>query len=259
MLTMSRLTPPLSFGASLLAILFLIAGCVGTGASVSPGQLGARYLPPVRELPHHPDSLVHLSIEEKDNRLEFKFERPYGEMLRTWSASWQGVGSGAREVPGSLFRSYATFWSREMSLAALIPGRGIEGLSEDLARQILSDRQQEYEDVVQIDVYRFATSPYTPNAFSGVQLEGPGARITLRDAAGHEYRPIRVESQVPVEAFQATRRVLYARNLIYFDRVVEGRDILEDVERLELVIEEIPGNTSYAFTWTLPGSDASDH
>lgn len=241
-----------------LFLLGAVMGCAGGDSFLfNRSDIGRGYLPPVQEVSHPPDSVVYLSIEEKENNFEFNFDRSYRQLMRAWSSSWQSTGSGAPAARNARYRTFATLWSLELSLASLIPERGVESLSKDLAEQIIQERRKEYEDAVQIDIYRFAGSPYVRDAFSGVQLDRPGVRMILRDDQGNEYRPIQVESSVPSEAFQENRNVLYSRNIVYFQRLVDGRDILKDVHRLRLEVRESTPNVTYAFTWDFPEGETT--
>lgn len=229
-------------------------GCAGGSTyTVNEEQMARGYLPPTRALPHPPDSLVHLTIVEEDNHFVFELDRSYQEVASAWSASWQPAGGGAFDREGARFRSFATLWNLELSLASLIAGRGVEQLSKDLARKLIRKRKEQYGELIRFDVYRFAYSPYAyVNPFTAVQLDTPGTQIVLRDAEGNEYTPVRVETAVPRQAFMGGRTVLYAHNFIFFDRVVDGRDLFDNIERLELVVNELRTNTTYAFTWTAP-------
>lgn len=254
MMTRSAFT---RIGATLF-FLGAVMGCAGGDSFLfDRSELGRSYLPPVREVSHVPDSIAYLSIEEKENTFEFNLDRSYRQLMRDWSAAWQSTGSGAAEARGAYYRTFATLWSLELSLASLIPERGVESLSKDLAQQLIQERREEYEGTVQIDIYRFAQSPYVRNDFSGVQLDRPGIRMILKDDRDNEYRPIQVEAEIPSEAFQGGRNVLYSRNIVYFRRLVDGRDILEDVHRLQLEVRETSPSISYAFTWTFPEGEPS--
>lgn len=236
----------------LILLLLATVGCGGGSTlTLNEEQMARGYLPPTRELPHPPDSLVHLTIVEKDNRFAFMLDRSYQEIASAWSASWQPVSGGAFARDNARFRSFATLWSLELSLASLISERGIEQLSKELARKLIRKRKDQYGKLIRFHVYRFAHSPYAyVNSFTGVQLDTPGTQLLLRDAAGNEYAPVRVEAAIPREAFLAGESVLYARNLVLFERFVDGKDLLDDIEHLELVVNELRTNTSYVFTWT---------
>ncbi len=238
--------------ASLLLVLFL-AGCASSDPyAINAGDVARSYLPNERDVPHAPDSLANLSIVEKEGRLVFKTERSFKEMLRAWSATWRSVDGSART--GSLdYRTYATLWSLEASLMSLQPERGIQGLSKDLARQTIAERRGEFQDQIQIDVYRFAGSPPSRSGLSSLRLGGPGDRVLLEDGEGRTYKPVRIESGIPVETFVSTRSALYARNSLFFKRFVEGRDLLE-AERLRLEIRQsqLLGINRYYFVWTFP-------
>lgn len=234
-------------GSSLLALL-LIAGCAGGDRYAAEATEIARVpLPDTREVPHAPDSLVHLTIVEKENHLEFKLERSYEQMLRAWSAGPRG--SFARN-----FHNFATLWSLELSLASLVPGRGIEKLSKDLTQKIIRRRKEDFQETIQIDVYRFDEPPY--GSIANLWLDNPGTTVYLEDAQGRRYEPVRIEtSNRPAEVFFAGHTALYGRSRIFFDRIVNGRDLLKDTRGLRLMVQA-PYPTTIAdrrrFAWEFP-------
>lgn len=234
---------PLSWVAwhlgSMLLVLLLTGCASGSRYATDPVDIARMPLPDTRMLPHPPDSLPHVTFAEKDSHVKVEMERPYAQMLRTWSAGQRGGFRGA-------FHSYATLWSLELSLASLGPGRGIEKLSKDLARKLIQRRKENYGETIQIDVYRFDEPPYA--SIAGLWLDGPGTTIYLEDAQGHRYEPARIEtSNRPVEAFFAGETALYGRTMIYFDRIVDNRNLLKSTKRLTLVIDQWP-----AYTWSFP-------
>lgn len=227
-------------GSGMLLVLLLATGCAGGSRYRADAvEIGRRPLPDTRAVPHAADSLVHVSIIEKENHLAFELERSYERMLRAWSA-------GRRGGSGRTFRDFATLWSLELSLASLVPGRGIEQLSKDLARKIIRRRKEQYRETVQIDVYRFDEPPY--GSISHLWLDTPGTTVYLEDAQGRRYEPVRIEtSNRPLEAFFAGNTALYGRSRIFFARVVDGRDLLKDVSQLRLVVDQVPD-----FAWEFP-------
>lgn len=242
---MKILAPRLEIASVLLLAPLLLAGCAsllggGDDFDVEQGEIARSALPGTRKVPHSPDSLAHLQIVEKEGKLDFQLDKSYEELLREWSAGEQGG-------TGSFFRTHATLWSKELSLASLIPERGIQTLSKDLARDMIEERTAEYDSLVQIDVYIF-TSSLRRMSLSDLQLDSAGQRVYLRTEDGTRYEPKRIESTAPLETYQAGHQALYGRNAVFFDRYTEdGADLL-DTRELRLYVR--PGNTY--FTWTFP-------
>ncbi len=253
MLPASRL---LGIVAPAACALLLVAGCAGSNPySVTTTDIARAFLPTERELAHHPDSLAHLSVVPKDGRITFELEESYQQMMREWSATWQGTRLGGAASQRTYYHTYATLWSLELSLVSLQPGRGLQSLSLDLARRLIEERREAYQSTVQIDVYRFMRSPYTSRSLSALQIDSPGNRIVLEDGAGNTYRPTRVETGRPNQAYlPGGGTALYGRNAVYFRRMVDGKDILENVETLELTVSE-PGGIDYTFSWIFPEAD----
>ena len=235
-------------GALLGGILLLLSGCstffgsTEDDYSIEQGELATRALPSTRDVPHSPDSLAHLRLVPKNGKLDFQLDGSYKQMLLEWTA-------GQQHLSRSYFRTHATLWSKELSLASLIPERGVNTLSEDLARKMVRERTAEYDSLLQIDVYVFAPSLRRLD-LGALQLDTAGKRVYLRDEDDNQYKPIRIDSDAPLEAFQAGRRTLYGRNAVFFDRYTEeGKDLL-DAEQLRLYVRP-PG---YYFTWTFPNA-----
>lgn len=238
------------FSLSLVLLALFIGGCGGGSAyTLDPGTIAQRFLPTTRQVDHHPDSLRALSVQEEERRFRFVLDGTYESLHRKWSSTYQDLGAG-RSRRG---RSYATFWSLELSLASLQPEMGFTSLSKERARKALEERRQEYKETLQFEVYWFETE-------GNSLLAGPSARVQLRVDEEDTYQPSR-ETHSPLrEAFLPgeTRTALYRRNTFYFPRDVDGTDILEEAETLELVVSR-PGMASRArFTWTWENASTAD-
>lgn len=231
----------------LLGGLLLLGGCSGGSTySLDPGTLAQRFLPTTRQVDYHPDSLRALSIQETERRYQLVLDESYESLHRRWSGTYQDLGPG-RSRSG---RSYATFWSLELSLASLQPEMGLASLSKEQARKAIEERRQEYQDLIQFDVYWF-------EAEGNSILAGPGARVQLRINGEDTYRPSREKHGPLREAFLPgeTRTALYRRNTFYFSRVVDGTDILDEANRLELIVNQTGGASRVRFNWTWADAD----
>ena len=226
----------------LLGGLLLLGGCSGGSTySLDPGTLAQRFFLSTRQVDYHPDSLRALSIQETERRYQLVLDESYESLHRKWSGTYQDLGPG-RSRNG---RSYATFWSLELSLASLQPEMGLASLSKEQARKAIEERRQEYQDLLQFDVYWF-------EAEGNSILAGPGARVQLRINGEDTYRPSREKHGPLREAFLPgeTRTALYRRNTFYFSRVVDSTDILDEANRLELIIDQTGGASRVRFNWT---------
>lgn len=229
----------------------LLSGCASSSDSIFAAQdadIASHFLPYDRAVPHHPDSLKAVTIVPKERRITLELEKPYEEMLRDWSASWQYQmrNSSGRSRP---YRSFATLWSLDLSVASLQPEVGLSSLSKDIAQQRLDERIAEYDSTLQIDVYQFLGSPPDLRGTSEMSLDGPGANVTLRDDRGNEYRPIREVSGPSTYDTVQGQSVVYRRNEFVFDRAAEGADILRGVRELRLWVRPAFGEPYY-FTWS---------
>jgi hypothetical protein len=237
-------------GVVALAFLFVGTGCSsGARYTADEERVAQGYLPTVARVSYHPDSVRQLHIVETEDQIQLKLEESFASIVRRWSSTWRGSGAGRLRNATSL-RTFATLWSQELSLAVLQAERGINGLSKSLARQLIAERRAEYDSLIQIDVYRFVGSPETGGGLSQTWLERAGTRIVLRDGNDRSYRPTRIESSNLQDGFSARgSTVPFRRNFIYFKRVVDGRDILEDTDQLRLEVRGIGDGAGYHFRW----------
>ena len=247
---------PFSFGhvgmrvGVLLAFLLGTAGCGGGSQyAVDETRIARGHLSTEADAPSHPDSLALVNIAEKENKIDLQLDRSYERLMRDWSATWISQSSYRSFNSRLAYKSFATLWSLDLSVASLIAEEGIEGLSKDLALERIAQRKEEHRQVLQIDLYRFIGSPPTGGGISSTLVGRPGSRVWLRDEDGNEHRPERVENGAPREATVAGQRAIYRRNTFIFRREIDGRDILEDVETLRLYVNQ-SSSGRYYFTWT---------
>ena len=237
------LPPPRSslrwlLGACLAAM--ALVGCGGGNTySVDEGKISQRFLPAERTVDHHPDSVKALTIAAADGKIQFEVERDFESLTEKWSASFQNIGTG----PSIRDRTYATFWSLELSLMSLQPERGVLSLREEQARDVLDKRRKEYAETIHIDVYWFVG-----RGRDGI-ITGPSARTELH-VGGNTYRPVQSDHGPLREAFVAGgETALYRRNSLYFSRRVEGTDILADASGMKLRVRRTGGGGRQEFAW----------
>lgn len=243
-------------GGALALLIVLLAGCAGGSAySADPTRIAYGYLPTDAEVPSHPDSLATVAIVEKENNIDIEFDRSYERLMRDWSATWISQSAGRTFDASRSYRTFAILWSLDLSIASLAADEGVEGLSKDLAQERIDRRMEEHRQVLQIDLYRFVGSP-PGGGVSSTLVGRPGSRVVLRDGQGNTYRPSRVENEPPAEAVIAGERALYRRNIFFFQREQDERDILDGVEQLRLVINEST-SARYYFTWTFDDASLS--
>lgn len=245
---------PFGIGAATVTLLLLVVSLVGTGCAggseyrVDEPRIARSYLSTEANVPSHPDSLTTVSIQEEENTIDIEIDRSYNQLMRDWSSTWTSQGSG-RASRSSPYRSFATLWSLDLSVASLVAEEGVEGLSKDLALERIDNRREEHQQTIQIDLYRFVGSPPTGGGINSTLVGRPGSRITLQDDEGNEYRPERVENSPPREGAIAGEQTVYRRNTFVFRREVDGRDILGDTRTLRLYINQSIGDRYY-FTWS---------
>ncbi len=230
---------PFRFAGAFLVFL-LVSGCGGGDTySVDTGQIAQRFLPTVRTVDHHPDSVRALMITEKEGTLQYQLEQSFSSLTQKWSSSFQRIGTG-RTVRS---KTYATFWSLELSLVSLQPETGLLSLQKERARELIEERRKEYYDTIQIDVYWFVDE-----GGDGI-ITGPGARTELR-VGDETLRPIRSDHSPLREAFVADAGVaLYRRNTLHFPRTVDGTDVLANASGMQLAVRRAGGASREQFEW----------
>lgn len=236
--------------AWLLGVALIIGACSGGNPySFSAGELADRYLPTERSVDYHPDSLGSLSIEEEDERFSFVLDRDYEALHRIWSTTYQSMGTRRSGRP----ISYATFWSRELSLAALQPEFGINTLTPDRADELLRERNEEYQRSIQIDIYWFERE-------GNSLLTGPGSRVVLR-VNDKRLRPSKSSHGPLREAFLqgGGRQALYRRNTFYFPRTTDSLDVLAEAEKMELMVNRSGTGSRIRFSWSWEPRSTTSH
>ncbi len=225
-------------GSCLTAI--VLVGCGGGNTySVDEGKISQRFLPAERAVDHHPDSLKALTIAEGDGKIQYEIKRDFESLTEKWSSSLQNIGTG-RNVRS---RTYATFWSLELSLMSLQPERGVLSLRKEQAREVLDKRRKEYAETIHIDVYWFVG-----RGRDGI-ITGPSARTEL-EVGGDTYRPVQSDHGPLREAFVAGgETALYRRNSLYFPRVAEGTDILANASSMKLRVRRTGRGGRQEFAW----------
>lgn len=223
------------------ALILLLTGCGGGSETytVEEGKLAERHLPTVRSLDHHPDSVRALTITSDGEQLKYDSDRDYESLWREWSATYQNLGTGRAPIRPL---SYATFWGLELSLASL-RAEGAFSLTKEKAQEMVARRRKKNRTTIQIDVVWFASE-------GGTDLTGPDASVQLV-VGDKKYRPEEQERGSLREALlDAGRRGVYRRNIFYFRRIVDGKDILSDVNQIELHILPTIGADRRRFRWT---------
>jgi hypothetical protein len=220
--------------------LVLVAGCGGGSAyTTETGQIAQRFLPTVRTVDHHPDSVRALTIAEDDETLQYQLDADFQALTQKWSCRFQNIGAG----PPTRSRTYATFWSLELSLVSLQPETGLLSLQKKKARDLVAERRAEYHDTIQIDVFWFLGQ-----GEDGI-IAGPSARTELR-VDEHTLRPVRTDHGPLREAFVAGgETTLYRRNTLHFPRTVDEADVLRDATGMQLQVRRTGATAREQFTW----------
>lgn len=241
---------PIRYASSLLLILLVAVYLAGCGSSrygsIDPGNIH----PPFTQETLHPDSMAHLQVVTKDGKIKLKSDRSLQGLRLLWSSSfWDKYGGGYFETVD--YRTYATLRSLELSLAEL-KTRGVEGLSEELARKMIAERKETYQNYVVFDVHVFLDERYR-EAYGQSSLGEAGTSIALVDGQGHEYAPEKIAIGTPRRYFSnaiGAPGAFHRRNTVYFKRNVDGRDILEDASSLELRVRTSVPSASLSFNWS---------
>lgn len=220
-------------------------GCSSTYRGIDPGDVS----PPFSRDTFHPDSVVHLDLSYENDGVDFNMDRSLRSLTSYWSSGYRDK-YGGRYFETADYRTYATFRSLELSIAKLHE-LGVEDLSRDLAEEMVAKRKQEYANYIVFDVHVFIPEAY-PDAYAKTSLGEPGNRITLEDEQGRVYQPETIEVHMP-RRFHSnmmdTPGAFYRLNTVYFKREIDGRDILENIDRMELWMRTAQPYAGLFFTW----------
>jgi hypothetical protein len=224
-----------------LALTLALSGCGMLGGADRHDRTVSdyynQYLPTVRQI-HHPDTV------RADDDTSFR------QLIDAWSVN-HTVRTGRRDFGPGNYSSFATLWSRELSIRSAEIGLGLGDVTADVRSRALDQQMERYDEVLAFEVHLFVPvrQGYTT---TDTQLRASGMHIVLQDDRGNEYRPIRVDSDAP-EEFQVlpSERPVYHRiNRLYFERRPDDIDILENVESLRLVVRTAGTRTDEIwFTW----------
>jgi hypothetical protein len=222
-------------------------GCAMFGAA-DPARTSAtdfynRYLPIVRQV-HHPDSVV------TGGDVSFR------EMRARWSVN-HSRRFGGREFASSGFSTFATLWSRELSVRAAERELGLGDLSADVRDRAISQQMDRYAEVLTFDIHMFVPAVRGYSS-TDTDLRTAGVNIILQDDRQNQYRPIEVVAGMPEHHQMMTTQppVYYRPNQIIFYRAPEGTDILAGVESLRLIIRTAgPSADEVWFSWQFSPSD----
>lgn len=223
----------------------VLVGCGGGSSTrISPSDLADRFLPTTRQVDYPPDSLGSLSVTETDDGPRMELARSYTALYRAWSSTYLNVGTGASRPRDQ--RSYATFWSRELSLAQLQAEMGVSTLSAPRARDLIEKQEQEYRKGLQFDVYWFESE-------GNSLLTGPSARVELK-VGNTTYRPVTEDHGPLREAslITSSAAALYRKNIFVFPRTVDGTDVLAGATTMKLLVrrpERTGGRIQFAWEW----------
>ncbi|MFW5972861.1 MAG: hypothetical protein ACOCTG_02630 [Bacteroidota bacterium] len=199
------------------------------------------YLPILRTIPH-PDS----SMMGDDPTLS--------DVRRAWSVN-HVQRRGARDFSPGRFSSFATLWSHDLAQLTLRHGVGISDLSPDVQERMREEQESRYEGGVLFDVHVFVPSTQGYD-ISDTSLRGAGVAVELVTNDGNRYTPSAIEVGI-VEQHRMDANdvpVLHRLNRVYFDRYVDDRDILSDVESIRLVVRNSGRSTDELwFRWDIGG------
>ena len=229
-----------------LLIVLVVTGCQSTSSShtLYPESIADQYLPRDRQVEAPPDSMRSLTIVERDDKLVFEMEQSYQRMHQSWSSTFDLLSAGRRPARPL---TYATLWSKELSLAALDAREGVSTLTKDAARDRIEAERKAHNETIQIDLYWFTGPRQSPPS-----LLRANAQLRTRNGATENHRPREVRNLPIRDAVLNTgESVLYRRIILVFDRVVDDRDILVDTNGLQLRITP-GGTTRLQFAWSWP-------
>lgn len=260
---------------SLMFGLFLSA-CAGSGESrngLAFLDVAKSGLPGVRTLPHHPDSLMHLSlgVEGSDTILTVGRQWSPLEAWKQWSTggAFEGgpIASSVRSSPGRI-SSFATLQSLELTLASL--AQQVDSTTALSEGDALRKRLKAHRDHVRIDYCRFDIRQDLGHPFEK-QIDEHGYKVLLENNAGQRRVAERIELRRRGTAVRSYRteympftsrpdqlsendpEAHYRCYAMYFKREVDGVDILDGFTKLTFWPRHSPKRDSY-YTWTLPPS-----
>jgi hypothetical protein len=235
---------------SAFAAALLLAGCGSSESAFTDEEaISYRFLPQTQRV-GHPDSMRYVQLRDSGDRA-FTADTSLRALQTLWSAGAQCFTTRCAFRPEP-FQTYATLRSKDYVVLRLNREWALTSISADSARSKIREAlNADYQPYVAFDLYLFGRNetltrlrdlrPYT---------------ITLKDGQGNRYEPTRVQNPPPTAgvAFRDQQYARYNVNTVYFDRVVDGRDILEEADRLQLTVRTQYGQME--FDWRIDPSSA---
>jgi hypothetical protein len=128
-----------------------------------------QYLPTVRDI-HHPDTVG------ADEDTSFR------ELIDQWSVN-HTVRTGRRDYGPGNYSSFATLWSRELSMRSAEIGLGLGDVTTDVRARALDQQMQRYDEVLAFEVHLFVPVRQGYSS-TDTQLRASGMYIILQDDRG---------------------------------------------------------------------------
>jgi hypothetical protein len=264
--------------AALLFTGALFTGCAGSGHVASVTEIGRSYLPFERTIPS-PDSLVHLTLEDRNDSVMVHSRHSFEEIQQTWSVArerphLQGLQvsneptfidlwdpdnyhnrqprTRSRRAAPAWPESFATLWSRELALAEAAHGAetsATDPLQRRIPNEVVARELDKARRALRFDVYLFARR--NTNA---LRLDASQTHVLLKDGQGRTYRPDSLYIGPPIETTLTPEGtpLFYRRNTVYVDRAALGSR-LEDVRQLRLWVIRTE-RLDLAYTWRVDSS-----
>ena len=237
-----RLDPLLpSATAVLTAFTLFLGGCAGSAGTNFRNYDGTRTLPTTRTI-LSPDSLHFVELVLSTDSVNVALAGSYAALMREWSAQVQSNGP-FRPSP---FNTFATLQSKELTLARLEREERISSLSAERARKRVEEVLEKYSETIVFRIHLFIGADRVSTPYSPLQQR---VVATLHVDGDRTYESVRTEKSSVEFENRGGSGVYRFPILAYFDRHVNGRDLLTDSEKWTLSIRPFPDPTELTFGW----------
>lgn len=243
MAIVSRRTRSIYF-ISLWSVALVLSSC-GASGDMFRSYDGTRTLPTTQTIPN-PDSLRYVEVVTRPDSVAIILKRSISSLTQEWSSQVQPDPT-FRPSP---FNTFATLQGRELTLASLERRQGISSLSPDQARKRIEETLDTYANTIAFQVDLFIDTNRISAPLSTLRQQ---VVATLRIDGQRTYSSVRSQQASVQLTSRGSEGVYHYPMTVYFQRNVDGRDLLTKSNRFELFVHPFSTTAELSFEWRREG------
>lgn len=245
-------------GLWIALVLTMGAGCASLLGSSdrAPIDIATRFVPVPATVPPV-DTLHHVQMQPKVERIQIQADAPLGSLKQMWSSGYRARRGADGLLEAGRMRSFATLWSRELRLLALNEQMSIGAYPREDAERLIArhvDAPQAASILIDVHVYMDRARR---NSYGATNLRNARWDIFLRTDTGTEISPDSIHATwARPMTWSNDEHAHYRHNTLHFPRTQnDTTDVLHGVETLELHIRDATAATELLFGWRFEGNN----